>query len=77
MRTIVMVALSTLTLFDAVGVAAEESKAGTLIPADMAWLIGTWEGEYVIPTSSLDVGQPGAKVITVSTNLQSHNTSIA
>ncbi|MHB8861162.1 MAG: hypothetical protein ACYC6N_02075 [Pirellulaceae bacterium] len=33
----------------------------------MAWLIGTWEGEYVIPASSLDIGPPGAKVITNNT----------
>jgi hypothetical protein len=46
--------------------AGEKAEAATLRPEDLSWLIGDWEGEYILPEGVPEVGPAGSKV--VSTN---------
>jgi len=48
-------------------VAAEQTKDAAPRATDLAWLLGEWRGEYVLPEGIPEVGPAGSKVVSVHT----------
>lgn len=44
-------------------VAAEKSEGNAPQPKDLAWLLGEWEGEYVLPEGVPEIGSAGARIV--------------
>ena len=48
-------------------IAAEQTKANVPHVADLAWLVGDWQGEYVLPEGVPEMGPAGSKVVSMHT----------
>ena len=48
-------------------IATEQTKANVPHVADLAWLVGDWQGEYVLPEGVPEMGPAGSKVFSMHT----------